>query len=84
MEKSERTLKKDYLIGNIAKWKSQNKQYIKEVQTFFDKTSNVKDEELQYSIIVQMLKCDEILTRLSEKMFMEYYNQGYNKAKIEK
>ena len=58
------------------KWKFKNEEYVLEIAKFFDKASQIKDQELQESIIVQMLKCDRLLTELSEKMFQECYMHG--------
>lgn len=62
-------------------WKERNKRYIEEVRKFLDKVANVKDETLRLSLIYQMLKCDNILTEISEQMFNEYYIKGKNDAK---
>ena len=35
-----------------------------------------KDEKLKESIIYQMLRCDKILTEISEEMFKKCYEQG--------
>ena len=63
------------------KWKFKNEEYVLEIAKFFDKASQIKDQELQESIIVQMLKCDRLLTELSEKMFQECYMHGSRKAR---
>lgn len=65
----------------ICKWKSENKEYLEELQRFLDKAENIKDDELKHSIIGQMLRCDQVLTCLSERLFKEYYQKGYEKAK---
>ena len=52
-------------------WKNTNKQYLKELQRFFDIAENIKDKELKGQIIRQMLKCDEILTITIENTFIE-------------
>lgn len=48
------------------KWKERNKEYLKELQRFFDIVDNVENEELKFDIIYKMLKCDEILTKIAE------------------
>ena len=48
-------------------WKEKSVEYLKELQKFFDVVENVKDEKLKMRIIYQMLKCDEVLTKLAEK-----------------
>ncbi len=57
-------------------WKSESKTYLNEIQKFLDKLDNVENEELRREIVIQMLKCDEELTKLAEKKFQEYYEQG--------
>lgn len=52
------------------KWKEKNQLYIKELQHFFDIVDNIEDEKMKKAIINQMLKCDEILTRIVEKEFI--------------
>ncbi len=49
------------------KWKEESVEYLRELQRFFDVVENVKDEKLKMRIIYQMLKCDEVLTKLAEK-----------------
>ena len=83
MEDEIKLLDLNYSPKKVAKWKLKNSKYVEELQKFFDKTSNIEDKELQYSIVIQMLKCDEILTNLSEKLFKEYFDDGYKKAKEE-
>jgi len=57
-------------------WKTESKAYLKELQKFLDKADNIENEELKNEIIIQMLKCDEELTKLAEKKFQEFYRQG--------
>ena len=57
-------------------WKKENKAYLKELQKFLDKADNIENEELKREIIIQMLKCDDELTKTAEKKFKEYYEQG--------
>ena len=56
-------------------WKK-SKTYLKELQKFLDKADNIENEELKREIIIQMLKCDDELTKIAEKKFEEYYKQG--------
>lgn len=63
-------------MKNKAKWKEENKKYLIEIQKFLDKADNIKDEKLKESIIYQMLRCDKILTEISEEMFNIYYEEG--------
>lgn len=53
-------------------WKEKGKAYLNEMQKFLDKAENIKNEELKEEIIIQMLKCDEELTKLAEEKFKEY------------
>ena len=41
-----------------------------------DKAENIENEELKNEIIIQMLKCDEQLTKMAEEQFKSYYEQG--------
>ena len=70
-------------INKNRKWKEENKHYLKELQSFFDKAANIEDENLKKSVISQMLRCDNILTKLAERRFMDEYKSGYNRAKSE-
>ena len=63
------------------KWKEENKQYLDELQKFFDRADNIKDIDLKKSIINQMMICDEILTKIAENKFEDFYKEGYKKAK---
>ena len=48
-------------------WKTNNKQYLFELQKFFDLADNIKDEKLRKNIISQMLKCEKYLTKIAEE-----------------
>lgn len=63
------------------KWKEGNKQYLKELQIFFDKVDNIEDNALKASVTNQMMICDELLTKIAEDMFVSCYEEGYKKAK---
>lgn len=52
-------------------WKNTNKQYLRELQKFFDIAENIQDKEVKKQIICQMLKCEELLTIIVEKTFLE-------------
>ena len=71
--------------GNIDNkdWKEKNKNNLKELQNFFDKADNIEDNNLKQKIIGQMLKCDDILTKIAESRFEEFYKLGYKNAKKE-
>lgn len=64
-------------------WKEKNKNYLKELQNFFDKADNIENNNLKQKIIGQMLKCDDILTKIAESRFEEFYKLGYKNAKKE-
>ena len=53
------------------------------MQNFFDKADNIEDNNLRKKIIGQMLKCDDILTKIAESRFEEFYRMGYKNAKKE-
>ena len=78
----ERVFMLDRKINN-RDWKERNKKYLKELQIFFDKADNIKDIELKQKIIGQMLRYDDILTKLAENRFEEFYKLGYKNAKKE-
>ena len=48
-------------------WKTNNKQYLFELQKFLDLADNIKYEKLRKNIISQMLKCDKYLTKIAEE-----------------
>lgn len=48
-------------------WKTNNKQYLFELQKFLDLADNIKDEKLRKNIISQMLRCDKYLTKIAEE-----------------
>ena len=50
------------------KWKTESEAYLNAIQKFLDKAENIENEELREEIIIQMLKCDEELTKLAEKI----------------
>jgi len=52
-------------------WKNRNQEYLRALDKFFDIVDNVGDERLKLDIIYQMLKCDEILTKLAENKLSE-------------
>ena len=65
------------IIMKIEKdWKMKSKEYLIEIQKFLDKVDNIENETLRKEIIIQMLRCDEELTKIAEEKFQEYYEQG--------
>lgn len=74
---------KKYEIENNRNWKEKNKNYLRELQSFFDKVDNIEDRNLRQIIIGQMLRCDIVLTELAENRFKHYYELGYYNAKKE-
>ena len=80
------TMSKSFLkkkeIGE--KWKENNEEYIRALEKFLDRASNIQDEELRESVINNMLVCDSILTRISEEKFEEVYNKAYKEGKKNK
>lgn len=61
-------------------WKKQEKRYLQELQKFLDRTDNIENETIRQDIVFQMLKCDDILTKIAEKKFQKYYEEGYKKG----
>lgn len=53
--------------NKLEKQKIQNKNYLRELQRFFDLADNIPNEKLKKRIIYQMLKCDETITKIFEK-----------------
>ena len=50
-------------------WKETNEKYLYELQKFLDIAENIADEKLKLDVIYQMLKCDEVLTKIAEENF---------------
>jgi len=61
-------VKKEDSFKYTSDWKEKNEKYLIELQKFLDIAENIEDEELRKSIIVQMIKCDKLLTELAEEM----------------
>ena len=61
-------MKKEDSFKYTSDWKEKNEKYLIELQKFLDIAENIEDEELRKSIIVQMIKCDKLLTELAEEM----------------
>lgn len=74
---------KKYKIENNRNWKEKDKNYLRELQNFFDKADNIEDKNLRQIIIGQMLRCDNVLTELAENRFKKYYKLGYSNGKRE-
>lgn len=71
------------MLVKSREWKEKNKEYLKELQSFLDKADNIVDERLKQKVIGQMLKCDDILTKIAEEEFNHFYEMGYNHVKKE-
>lgn len=56
-------------------WKNKNENYLFELQKFLDLVDNIEDEEMKKIIINQMIKCDRILTKISEETFEIIINE---------
>ena len=54
-------------INNIKQIKEKDKKYLFELQKFLDTASNIEKEDLRTRVIMQMLKCDDILTKLYQE-----------------
>lgn len=52
--------------NKFEKQKTQNKNYLRELERFFDLADNIPNEKLKKRIIYQMLKCDETITKIYE------------------
>lgn len=64
-------------------WKEKDQNYLRELQSFLDKADNIEDNNLKQLIIGQMLRCDDVLTKIAQSRFKEIYKLGYKKAKEE-
>ena len=53
--------------SSVENIKRKDKIYLKELQTFFDKVDNVKDEELKKQILYQMHRCEERIIQICNK-----------------
>lgn len=56
-------------------WKKEGKRYLQELQKFLDKAENIENEELRKEIIIQMLKCDDELTKLANEKIKQALKQ---------
>lgn len=54
----------------LKHWKETNEKYLYELQKFLDIADNITDEKLKLDVIYQMLKCDEVLTKMLEENFI--------------
>ncbi len=54
-------------MKNNEEWKTKNKRYVKELQKMFDIIDNVQDEELKNRILLQFVRCDEVITELARE-----------------
>lgn len=70
-------------MKKIENWKKDSKKYLLALENLLDKIENIEDEELKIGIRNQILKSDNELTILAEKLFEEYYLEGKNDAKKE-
>lgn len=52
----------------VREKKKQDESYLFELQKFLDTAENITDIEFKNRIISQMLRCDEALTKLMEKI----------------
>lgn len=69
------TFEKEELKRKIysREWKEKNFEYINELEKFFDIVDNIENEKLRLDVIYQMLRCDEILTKIAETEFNKDY-----------
>ena len=52
-------------------WKTKDKRYLKELQRMFDIVENVKDEDLRNRILIQFVRCDELITELAREQISQ-------------
>ncbi len=53
---------------DFRKYKQKDNEYLAQLQKFLDITDNIPNEELRLEVVYQMLKCDEILTKIAERI----------------
>lgn len=53
---------------NIDELKRKDELYLRELQFFFDKVDNIKDEELKSQILHHMLKCEERIIMMCSEL----------------
>jgi len=66
-----------------SKWKGESAGYLKELEGFLDRIKKIKEEKIRRDILMSMLKTDNELALLAEKLFQEYYSKGYAAGKAE-
>lgn len=81
MKSNIKSTKREIILNRNRTWKQENEEYIRQLQFVLDRIDNIPDQDLKKSIIYETLKCDEILTKISEKLFQDYYLKGYKEAK---
>ena len=69
-------LKKEGQLKSNRDWKEKNKRYLENLQKFLDATDSIADECLRKHIIIQMLKCDLVLTEIAEKEIKKAKEKG--------
>ena len=69
--------KNNKIETNLA-WKEKNEDYLSQLQKFLDATDSIEREDLKNNVIIQMLKCDSILTQAAEKEIQKYKLKMYN------
>lgn len=79
-------IQKKFFIKNLIgeNWKQSDEKYIRALEKFLDRASNIKDEELRESVINNMLVCDQILTQNCETQFVKLYKKAYKEGKKNK
>ena len=53
---------------DFRKYKQKDNEFLAQLQKFLDITDNIPNEELRLEVVYQMLKCDEILTKIAERI----------------
>lgn len=61
-------MRKDNFKSEIDELKREDEAYLKELQLFFDKVDNIKDEELKREILYQMHRCEERIIQMCKKL----------------
>lgn len=53
---------------DIDELKKKDKLYLRELQLFFDKVENIKDDELKSQILYQMHRCEERIISMCKEI----------------
>lgn len=58
------------------RWKRTSKKYLWELDKFLDLSDNIKEDDIKYLVITQMIKCDKSLTERAEEIFKKILDKN--------